>query len=344
MVGGGIIGLLTARKLSQSGRSVILVERGQVGQESSWAGGGILASLSPWRDDERVFNLLQTSKKNYPRLLAEIGDYSGMPVEWSTSGMLVFSLSTAEQKIASKWAREKRQKIEVIPEADLVKTLPLGRPPGNGTALFLRGVMQVRNPSLLKALCVDLIKRGVKILKYEPVTSFKLEKNRCLGVLTPQNTYFSNTTIVTTGAWTDTLLASLGVSLSIFPVRGQMLLFKSKQKLFQPIVAEDDFYLIPRQDGCILAGSTVERVGFSKKVTSEAYKHLSENAYRIAPILKDKATIVAQWAGLRPACQAGVPFIGACSGVEGLLIGAGHFRNGLAMAPATAELLAAQVL
>lgn len=344
VVGGGIIGLFVARKLHQSGKSVILVEKGRVGQESSWAGGGILASLSPWCESEIIFKLLQDSQKIYPGLLAEIEAHSGIPVEWTTSGMLILSLSAAEQSLVLRWAKQKAQKIEVILGTDLPKTFSLSRAEEKKPALFLKDVMQIRNPTLLKALRVDLLRRGVKILEHERVTGFQLEKNRCLGVVTTQNTYSSGCTLVTAGAWTDMLLASVGLTLSIFPVRGQMLLFKSSQKLFHPIVVENGFYLIPRQDGHILAGSTVESVGFYKQVTEGAYQLLSENAYRLVPILKHKAKIVAQWTGLRPACRAGAPFIGVCPGVDGLLIGAGHFRNGIAMAPATAELLAAKIL
>ena len=127
------------------------------------------------------------------------------------------------------------------------------------------------------------------------------------------------------------------------PVRGQMLLFGAEPGIISRIVLDRGHYVIPRRDGNVLMGSTLEYTGFHKETTDEALAELSAIAVNRFPVLKDYP-ITRQWAGLRPGSPQGVPYIGPFPGIEGLYVNSGHFRNGVVLSPASARLLADLVL
>jgi glycine oxidase len=149
--------------------------------------------------------------------------------------------------------------------------------------------------------------------------------------------------VICAGAWSAEVLKNLSAPLKIEPVKGQMLLFKFKQQPIASILLHGGRYLIPRRDGHMLIGSTLEYRGFDKSPTPAAKQSLLDSAYKILPMLK-RHKPVAQWSGLRPAAPEGIPFIGKLEGFENLYINAGQFRNGLVLAPASARLLADELL
>jgi len=166
-----------------------------------------------------------------------------------------------------------------------------------------------------------------------------IRTNRIQGVDTTGGTFEADTVVLAGGAWSAELLEPLGQHLEVMPVRGQMLLFRGQPGLVRHIVMAGSHYLIPRRDGRILAGSTVERVGFEKSTTPAARAELQQAALELIPALADCA-IEQQWAGLRPGSPAGIPFIGPHPAIRDLYVNAGHFRNGLVLGPASACLLA----
>lgn len=129
-----------------------------------------------------------------------------------------------------------------------------------------------------------------------------------------------------------------GLDLAVEPVRGQMVMFETRPGLLRHITLDEDYYLIPRQNGLVLIGSTLEYTGFNKETTPEARQLLIERATSLAPVLADYE-VIRHWAGLRPGTKDGIPFVGEHPGIEGLFVNAGHFRNGVVMAPASAQLL-----
>ena len=149
--------------------------------------------------------------------------------------------------------------------------------------------------------------------------------------------------VVTAGAWSGGLLESIGVALPVEPVRGQMILFNAKPGIVNRVVLRDGKYVIPRRDGRVLAGSTLEYVGFNKQTTEQAKQQLADTAIDMFPALAD-AQIEHHWAGLRPGAPEGIPFIGEIPEIENLYINAGHFRNGLVLAPASVRLLTTLLL
>lgn len=203
----------------------------------------------------------------------------------------------------------------------------------------MSGVANVRNPRLLRALRAALKLPAVRIIEHCQVTGFVCERERILGVQTDQGAMHAERVVVAAGAWSGKLLATLGLALPVKPMKGQMILFKREPDFLPSMVLANRRYAIPRRDGHILVGSTLEDVGFDKTPTVQALESLRQTAVGLLPGLAE-AEVVKHWAGLRPASPEGIPYIGPVPAHEGLWLNCGHFRNGLVLAPASCQLLA----
>lgn len=338
IVGGGIIGLLTARELAGSGVAVTVVERGECGQESSWAGGGILSPLYPWRLPGVLKPLLDASLALWPGLAAELKEETDCDPEWTRSGLLILGTDAAPERLL--WATAHGVPMELVRGAALRELEP---EVGAEAALWLPTVAQVRNPRLLRALRLSLIRRRVRIAEHTEVTGLLLEEGRVAGVQTAAGAFRADRTVIASGAWSGSLLHRHGISMPIVPVRGQMLVHAPGPLRLRRMLLQDDCYLIPRRDGRILVGSTVEYVGFDKSTTEEARDRLRQAAAKLVPGLT-RLQLERQWAGLRPAAPEGVPYICPIPAAPGLFVNTGHFRNGVALAPASARLMADMIL
>ncbi len=341
IVGGGIIGLLTARYLSQAGASVTLLERRQVGRESSWAGGGILSPLYPWRYAQPVNALARWSQQHYRALTDQLQADTGIDPEWAQSGLLI--LDHDETPHATDWAEKAGARLEHIDGDTLGRIEPaVGEHPQGG--LLFPELAQVRNPCLLKALRQDVQARGVRIREAAEVSRLLHENGRIRGVGTADGgSIGAEQVVIACGAWSASLLRELGQGIDVTPVRGQMLLYRGEPGLLKHVVLHRGHYAIPRRDGRLLFGSTMEDAGFDKTVTTQARQELERAAQALIPALAE-IPLERHWAGLRPASPNGIPYIGAHPRIEGLYINAGHFRNGVVMAPASAHLLVDLIL
>ena len=209
----------------------------------------------------------------------------------------------------------------------------------DGAALWLPSVAQVRNPRLLQALAKAVEKSGGSIIEHAEVTSWKIERGRVVAAITRQGEYTAANFIVAARAWSHPLLGEHVLKLDIRPVRGQMLLFKAESGLLRTVILQDGFYLIPRQDGHILVGSTLEEVGFDKSTTATVREVLLMKARALLPALSE-ATLVNHWAGLRPGSPANIPVISRHPAIANLYLNSGHHRYGVTMAPGSARLMA----
>lgn len=340
IIGGGISGLLTARELRLAGRDVTIIDKLQAGQESSWAGGGILLPIYPWRQPQAISDLVINSLKKYPYLNRELLDATGIDPEWRDCGMLICKNPDFDDAVAWCERRGIRYQLPAADQIDALRT-EFQQP------LWLPEIAQIRNPRLLKSLRAYLLQLGVNFVENAEIGGIEIKNRHIDRVDTAGQSFTVKHLVVSAGAWTaeflQKLLPEASLSLPIQPVKGQMLLFEAEPDTLPHMVLDGDTYLIPRRDGNILAGSTVEPVGFDKAVTAEARDRLYRFATELLPNLK-QYPVTHHWAGLRPGTPQGIPYIGRHPLIENLSINAGHFRNGLVMGPASARLLADLIL
>ncbi len=335
IVGGGVIGMLTARELHMAGAEVTLLERGELARESSWAGGGILSPLYPWRYPDSVTRLASWSQQTYAELCVDLYENTGIDPEYLPNGLLIEA--PGERSRALHWSAMHRHMLLPVNTDRIAEMEPeRKRPPEE--AIWMPGIAQVRNPRLARALAQDAVQRGVHIRTQTPVLNLETRNNRILGVTTAAGRLSATTVVLCAGAWTGELSQILPTSADIRPVRGQMLLFKGKPDTIHHMMLEENRYIIPRKDGRILFGSTLEEVGFDKSTTSTARTALEQLAIRRFPVLKG-FSVEQHWAGLRPAAPAGIPYIARHPQIDNLFINAGHYRNGVVLGPASARLL-----
>jgi len=335
-IGGGITGLLSARLFSLAGAKVTLIDQGLIGQESSWAGGGILLPLYPWRQASAISELVVHSINEYPALVEELLAETGIDPEYCISGLLITKLE--DLSAAKIWCDQYK-----IPYHTATKEQLQRYPQAEKNSLWLPTIGQARNPRLLKALKQDLLQRGVKIVENCKIEKITLKNSKITEIMSRSERFPVEDLVITSGAWTANLWEKLlGADLikpDIFPVKGQMIIFETLKNSLIEMVLENDHYLIPRQDGKILCGSSVEKVGFDKTTSEVEKNNLIDFAHQLSPNLLKEATVLHHWAGLRPGTKQGIPYIDKHPEITNLAINAGHFRNGFAMGPASAQLL-----
>lgn len=340
LIGGGIIGLLSARELTKAGATVTIIDKAMMGQESSWAGGGILLPLYPWRQNRAISQLVKPSLSLYPTLAAELFEETGIDPEWHQCGLLI--TKNPDITSAIDWCNHNQIAFEAADQR-LDGLFTKAEQP-----LFLPTIAQIRNPRLIRTLKQDLLQKGVRLIENCQLGAINLENDKVSSITTSNGIIPVNELIVTAGAWTSSLIEQFLPTIrankpQITPVKGQMLLFAANPDTLSTIVLDNDHYLIPRLDGKILAGSTVEHRAFDKTTTSEAKVNISEFALSLFPALKNYP-LIKHWAGIRPGTSNGVPYIDRHPEISNLSVNAGHFRNGLAMAPASAQLMADLIL
>jgi glycine oxidase len=335
IVGGGIIGMLTARELLSRGLTVTLIDQTTPGCESSWAGGGIISPLYPWQYDDSVTRLATWSQRNYAKLCAGLREESEIDPEYTSSGLLV--LEPKDSELAQDWASRHSQEMEILPQSKLMALEPALQSNAQ-SAIWMGRVAQVRNPRLVKAARKSL-EGSINILDSTQACGFIVKDGQLEAVETNRGPIKTKYAVICAGAWTGRLLREHAPAPRIEPVLGQMILFKTEANSLSRIVLHNDRYVIPRRDGRVLVGSTLERRGFEKTTTEAARESLKQFALNHFPLLAG-AEIEHQWAGLRPGSPNGIPYICPLPGTQGLFINAGHFRNGVVLAPASARLMA----
>lgn len=333
IVGAGISGVLTALELERAGAKVILLERAEVGSESSWAGGGIISPLYPWRYPDAVTELARYGQQHYPSLLDTLQLETGIDPQYQKSGLLI--LDQDEKQQAIKWAEKNNIELQA-----LSGNLPLECEPALNSqtknALWMPQVAQLRNPRLVKAMRAVINSRRITLHEQAAVSGVRIKNNKVQGVSVGEKHFEADNVLITGGAWSGQILKQLKIETTIQPVKGQMILLKGTPGLVQRIVLSAGRYIIPRQDGRILVGSTLEYTGFKKELTNNAKEELYQSAIEMMPLLSG-LQIEHHWAGLRPGSDNGVPYIGEHPDVQGLFFNAGHFRNGVVLGPACAR-------
>lgn len=344
VIGGGAIGLLTARQLFLAGVDVLLLEKGPLGGESSWAGGGIISPLYPWRYDDAVNVLAERSKTIYPQLATQLFTETTQDCELISSGLFTVTDNTQldDHQPILDWAARWSVAARFINDAEAIRAIEKSIGETVRQGIWMPDIQQVRNPKLVSALQTSFDLLAIPYHEQTGVDEIIIKNNKVCGVRTKHKIFFTDKIIIASGAWSAQFDVTRS-SVDVLPVKGQMIMYKGEPDLLKRIVLSEGHYVIPRRDGRILAGSTLEKIGFDKSISDAAFEELHRAAVELVPLLQS-LPVERQWAGLRPGTEKGIPYICQHDEVEGLYIHAGHFRNGIVLGPASAELMADIVL
>jgi glycine oxidase len=337
IIGGGVIGLLSALRLAQAGLSVEVFEQSDPATESSWAGLGVLSpSAAPNRPSELV-TLMQASLDLYPALADELRAQTNIDVCLRREGMLHVALDDADWKALRADAAQQRAADVPVVELSAREALmlePCLSADIAGAIHFMRG-WQVDNLRLNSALIMAAREAGVLLHAWQAVKRVVRAGEHVAGVQVGRDTHLARWVVVAAGAWSGSLE---GVSLPVRPAKGQALMLQMPADVVSYVIDSHLGYIVPRLDGRMVVGATVENAGFDKQVTEDAIEHLLRGAQRVVPALKD-AKVRETWAGLRPRSADDSPILGPVAGCDGLIVATGHFRNGILLAPITAQLV-----
>ncbi|MBI1852279.1 MAG: glycine oxidase ThiO [Planctomycetes bacterium] len=339
IVGAGVIGCACARLLARRGAKVVVLDRGEPGGEASNAAAGMLAPLGEAHEPGPFFDLLRESAAMFPALAKELHDETGIDVEYRREGLLEVAFGDDDERALRERARSiaaRGLSVETW-DASAVREREPAVAEDVRFGLFLPDDHRVDPVKLTLALWRSAADAGAEFRLGAPVTRVIDEPN---GVEVGGERLQASEVVIAAGAFSGLIPGALPRPDDVRPVRGQMVAVESSRRLLRRSVKSAHAYLVPRDDGRILIGATVEDVGFDRTVTASAVRDLLSAATRIVPAIAT-CRFRDAWSGLRPRSSTDAPIIARAR--EGLVIATGHFRNGIVLAPATAKLVAAIV-
>ncbi len=343
IVGAGVQGSSVALRLAQAGRKVVVLERAVPGAEASSAAGGILSPGVEAVEPGPFYALCRASLARYPAFAREVEVLSGMSLALRTLGTLEVALDDDHAKILAARAEKilaHGLPVEVLDDAAVRRLEPAISPEARG-ALFFADEASLDPRALSRAAYVAAARAGATFITGQ-VLRIVTEGGRAVGVEHESGRIDAGAVVLAAGSW-SLLVEGHGLPAgAVRPVRGQIVVLDTRPPLLSRVVFSGHGYVVPRPDGRILCGSTMEEVGFEKAVTAGGLRHVLDIGIGIAPAL-ERAPVVETWSNFRPASPDGEPILGAGT-VPGLLYATGHTRNGILLAPITADAIAAAVL
>lgn len=329
VIGGGIVGLSLSIELRKTGASVLVVERGEPGREASHAAGGMLVECSA-ETAPALQPLATASARMYPEFAHELQVESGLFVDLRDQGAIIFPPPEHVHERPGFTAAD-LAKLLPAPLAELEPALAdFNRP-----AFYLKE--RSVDPRAITAAALQTAKRrGVDISSGDEVTEVNLSDRRVQGVITKKTTFRAPKVVNCAGAWSGQIAPH---AFPTRPVKGQMMCLASPSRnLLKHVIRAPEVYLIPRSDGRILVGTTLEEAGFDKRTEVATIQRLHRAAVALIPELRN-AKILEDWAGLRPGTPDQLPILGATA-APGYYVATGHFRDGILLAPITAQVMA----
>jgi glycine oxidase len=338
IAGGGLIGGAIALELASAGVRVAIFEQGEPGREASWAGAGILSPAPENPAGITQVPLAKASMELYPEFVTRVEEISGQDVGFRAKGTLeaLFSRDAARElsthiALHHGWGL----RAEAISAEDARELEPALNPELEA-AVLRPDEASVDNRALTRAVLEAARNSGAEIFAHQTVQGIWREKQRCTGLLLKNEKISSEWAIIAAGCF-STKIAGLDAYAPVRPAKGQMISLRDERVKIDRVLWSDKIYLVPRNDGRILAGATVEYVGFDKNVTAGALEKILSGALELAPDLA-LARVEETWAGLRPDSPDHLPILGPTD-LDGLLIATGHFRSGILLTPITAQLI-----
>ncbi len=338
IAGGGLIGAAIAFECARAGLQVALFDRQKPGQESSWAAAGI---LSPAPENAAMVSTVPLGRASlalYPEFVAAVEDLSGENVGYRPAGALEsFFSHDAKVRLSTVVAlhRGLGLRAEAL-SAQEARELEPALSPELEAAVLRPDEASVDNRALTHAVLLAAERARAQIFSGRTVHAIQQDGHRCSGLLVDHDKIMSRWTVIAAGCFSAGI-QGVGTYAAVRPAKGQMLALRAPNVKIDHVLWADHVYLVPRNDGRIVAGATVEYVGFEKRVTAGGLQKILADALELAPALSN-AQVEETWAGLRPDSADHLPIIGPTD-IEGLLIASGHFRSGILLAPITAKLI-----
>jgi glycine oxidase len=344
VVGGGVIGCATAYELARRGASVVVVERAELAAESSSAAAGILAPRVH-AADSAIFPLAMASHLLFPGLADALREETGVDSDFARCGALDLAMDeAAEETLRDKvqWLRAAGHDVSWIDPLDVSGREPALAGDCRG-AFFDADAYQVQPGRFTQSLGHAAARRGVRFQLGTEVLGIERNGPHAIALQTTSGSIAASHIVLAAGAWMGALGERLGLRVPVFPAKGQILSLRAAPQPIRNVVFGADVYLMPRRDGTVAVGATVEDAGFDKRVTTSGAAGLLQAAARLCPSLAD-AAVDRLWAGLRPGTTDELPIVGLAPGYDNVTLAGGHFRNGIMLAPITASLLADVIL
>lgn len=340
IVGGGVIGCGIAYALACEGLKVTVLERSGIASESSGAAAGILAPRVHATDDA-MFPLALASHARFPSLVEALRAETGLNVEHVRSGVLELAHDEAgaeELQRKAQWLRERGHDVQWLPVPEVRELEPHLGPEVRG-ALHDADAYHIHPGRFTHALAQAAARRGAEFRLGIEAIGLEGRGSPMARVLTPDGVIEAPHVVLAPGSWAGACASWLGLAVPVFPVRGQILALSALPTPVRHVVFGRGIYLLPRADGTTLVGATYERVGFNKGLTAGALAGLLSAAADLCPQLAE-ARFERAWAGLRPGSEDELPLVGHAPGWDNVILAAGHYRNGIMLAPATAAIVA----
>ena len=343
IIGGGIIGLSIARELNKRGMSrITLLERGVCGEEASWAAAGMLGPQAEANGGGAFFDLCCSSREMYPQFADDLMSETGVDIRLDRTGTIYAAFTEEDvRELRERYKWQSRAGLDVRRlTAEEALALEPAISPDIREALLFATDWQVENRAVLAALRRYAELNGIDVIENTTVHNIILHDGRAVGVEAGNKSFKAKYIVMAAGAWTSLIGTSdFTMPFKVEPVRGQIVSFILDSPLFRHVISSRRGYLVPRADGRVLVGSTTEHAGFDKSTTVAAMETLADVAVSLVPGLRGLQA-ADHWAGLRPYATNELPLLGTVSGVQNLFAAAGHYRNGILLAPATSKILA----
>lgn len=344
VVGGGLIGLAAARELALNGLQVVLFERGQPERSASWAAAGMLSPLAEAEDADAFLEFLRASRSLYPSFTRSIEEATGLPTGYRSEGTFLVALNESDEAALRQrftWQRAADLPVEWLTGDEARRHEPAISTEARA-ALYFGEDHQVDNRLLVEALRIAAEHAGID-RRSEEVAGLVHRGERVAGVrLRTGEVAEAGWVVVAAGVWSPRL-DGLPRPLPVRPVHGQLLALHPERPLLRHVLDSPRVYLVPRADGRIIVGATVEAIGFDQRVTATAIHTLLGAACELVPEL-EQARFGEVWSGLRPGTPDNLPILGADPDRPNLIYATGHYRNGVLLTPITAEVVADLIL
>jgi glycine oxidase len=346
IAGGGLIGLSAAWRLAQRGWRVTVFEQGQMGGEASWAGAGMLALGGEIDAPSELATLAIESRRLYPNFISELREASGLAIDFQETGAVDLAYSAEElAALEARAARQAELGIESKPvlAARVGAFWPRVRKDGLTGARFYPGDGLVNPREVVVALCAVCRQLGVRMVQNCAVLGIEDRAGDVLvttsEATSPQSTQMFHVALIAAGAWSGSIAVMPVPIPSSAPVKGHLLGYQQPSQTCNTIIRHGHSYLMQRANGLLIAGASVEHVGFDRGIDSQIVSELIAQAGFVMPHLLETSP-TERWVGFRPG-SAQIRLGRWASGH--VYLAYGHYRNGILLAPVTAERLAAEI-